>query len=120
MYDLQQSWHNPQVDAIYSMKLYLLYDSIIHLITRFRNCSSEELNIVRSILVRIELMFDDQASQPRLPSFSQQMKKIDNVDLKRNGACSVLFMLIISCRTAVRAAIMFWIFGILFMITMFV
>ncbi|KAM7454407.1 hypothetical protein BLSTO_04837 [Blastocystis sp. subtype 1] len=64
------NWHNPETDAIYSMKLYLL----------FRKSSKTDLQMIRIFLV---------LQQPRVPSFHQQMAKIEGVDMKKSGPCKV-------------------------------
>ncbi|KAM7452684.1 hypothetical protein BLSTO_06577 [Blastocystis sp. subtype 1] len=73
------NWHNPETDAIYSMKLYLLWGLEQVMRRSFRKSSKTDLQMIRIFLLQ----------QPRVPSFHQQMAKIEGVDMKKSGPCKV-------------------------------
>ena len=50
----QSGAHNPEIDALYSMKLFLLWAFFCGIQRRFRNCTDEDLRKVKKYLVGCE------------------------------------------------------------------
>ena len=96
------------------MKLYLLYTFFIDYDCRFRNCSKEELDLLRCILVCIEgsrliyrwvnLVYSLLVNKCK-PLMEWNWKR-------RNILVLYDFLMIFDCRIAVNRIIRFWIFGI--------